>query len=77
VDYYRGIKVENLDLLPKLQMDLVVSKVPVETIIETAQNVLYSGHIGDGKVFVYGVQDVIKISTGERGYAALQGVDDV
>jgi Amt family ammonium transporter len=75
VDYYRGIKIENLDLLPKLQMDIVVSAVPVETVIKTAQSVLHTGRIGDGKVFVSGVQDALKVSTGERGYAAMQGTD--
>ncbi|MDR3050411.1 MAG: ammonium transporter [Oscillospiraceae bacterium] len=74
-DYYRGIKIEALDLLPKLQMDIVVTSVPVETVIKTAEEVLRTGHIGDGKIFVYTVKDVVKISTGERGYAAMQGTD--
>jgi Amt family ammonium transporter len=76
-DYYRGIKIETPNLLPKLQMDIVVSAVPVESVISTAQEVLQTGHIGDGKIFVYKTQNVVKISTGERGYAALQGKDDV
>ncbi|MDR1801126.1 MAG: ammonium transporter [Lachnospiraceae bacterium] len=77
VNYYRGVKVENVDLLPKLQMDIVVTEVPVENVVSTAQKVLHTGNIGDGKIFTYDTEDVIKISTGERGYAALQGVDDI
>ncbi|MDR1914895.1 MAG: ammonium transporter [Clostridiales bacterium] len=76
-NYYRGIKIETPNLLPKLQMDIVVSAVPVETVVKTAQKVLHTGHIGDGKVFVYKALNVVKISTGEEGYAALQGRDDV
>ncbi|MDR3074341.1 MAG: ammonium transporter [Deltaproteobacteria bacterium] len=71
-DYYRGAKLETMDLLPKLQMDIIVTAVPVERVIETAQRVLHTGRIGDGKIFVSNVQNVVKISTGERGYAALQ-----
>ena len=76
-DYYRGIKVESVELLPKIHMEIVVSSVPVETVIKAATKVLHTGHIGDGKIFVYDVEDVIKVSTGERGYAALQGEDDI
>jgi Amt family ammonium transporter len=74
-DYYRGIKIETLDLLPKVQMDIVVSAVPVDKVIDTASGVLHTGRIGDGKIFVSHVQDAVKISTGERGYAAMQGTD--
>ncbi|GHU69567.1 hypothetical protein FACS1894184_13800 [Clostridia bacterium] len=74
-DYYRGVKVETLDLLPKVQMDIVVSAVPVEKVIETASTVLHTGRIGDGKIFVTSVSDAVKISTGERGYSAMQGTD--
>jgi Amt family ammonium transporter len=74
-EFYRGVKVETLDLLQKVQMDIVVSSVPVEKVIETASRVLKTGHIGDGKIFVTEVADAIKISTGERGYAAMQGTD--
>jgi Amt family ammonium transporter len=56
---------------------VVVSAVPVESVVATAQRILHTGHIGDGKIFVYRVQNVVKISTGEQGYAALQGRDDV
>ncbi|MDR1600458.1 MAG: ammonium transporter [Oscillospiraceae bacterium] len=74
-DYYRGVKVETLDLLPKAQMDIVVSAVPVEKVVETASGVLHTGRIGDGKIFVSRIEDAVKISTGERGYAAMQGTD--
>lgn len=73
-EYYRGIPVE-ANLLPKVQIDIVVSKVPVRSVIETAKRVLYTGHIGDGKIFVYDVENVVKIRTGEEGYDALQDVE--
>ena len=73
-EYYRGIPVE-INLLPKVQVDIVVSKVPVRAVIETAKKVLYTGHIGDGKIFVYDVENVVKVSTGEEGYDALQDVE--
>ena len=62
-------------LLPKVQVDIVVSKVPVRSVIETAKKVLYTGHIGDGKIFVYDVENVVKVRTGEEGYDALQDVE--
>ena len=74
MEYYRGIPVE-ATLLPKVQVDIVVSKVPVRNVIDTAKKVLYTGHIGDGKIFVYDVENVIKVRTGEEGYAALQDVE--
>ena len=73
-EYYRGVPVE-ANLLPKIQVDIVVSKVPVRTVIETAKQVLYTGHIGDGKIFVYDVENVVKVRTGEEGYDALQDVE--
>ncbi|MBO4229526.1 MAG: ammonium transporter [Clostridia bacterium] len=73
-EYYRGVQIE-ATLLPKVQVDIVVSKVPVRTVIETAKNVLYTGHIGDGKIFVYDVENVVKVRTGEEGYDALQDVE--
>ena len=73
-EYYRGIPVE-ASLLPKVQVDIVVSKVPVRSDIETAKKVLYTGHIGDGKIFVYDVENVVKVRTGEEGYDALQDVE--
>ena len=73
-EYYRGVPVET-NLLPKIQVDIVVSKVPVRSVIETAKKVLYTGHIGDGKIFVYDVENVVKVRTGEEGYDALQDVE--
>ena len=73
-EYYRGVPIE-ANLLPKVQFDIVVSKVPVRTVIETAKKVLYTGHIGDGKIFVYDVENVIKVRTSEEGYDALQDVE--
>ena len=73
-EYYRGVQVE-ASLLPKVQVDIVVSKVPVRSVIETAKKVLYTGHIGDGKIFVYDVENVVKVRTGEEGYDALQDVE--
>ncbi len=53
-------------------MDIVVCKVPVRAVIDAAKDVLYTGHIGDGKIFVYDVENVVKVRTGEEGYDALQ-----
>jgi Amt family ammonium transporter len=72
--YYRGVQVQ-ADLLPKVQVDIVVSKIPVRDVIETAKKVLYTGNIGDGKIFVYDVENVVKVRTGEEGYDALQDVE--
>ncbi len=73
-EFYRGVKVET-HLLPKIKVEIVVCKVPVETVVETAKQALYTGHIGDGKIFVYDVEDVVKVRTGETGYDALQDVE--
>ncbi len=73
-EHYRGVEVE-INLLPKIEVEIVVSKVPVRTVIETAKKVLYTGNIGDGKIFVYDVENVIKVRTGEEGYDALQDVE--
>lgn len=73
-EYYRGIPVD-LMLLPKLEVEVVVSKVPVSVVVEAAKQALYTGHIGDGKIFVYNVENVIRIRTGEEGYAALQDAE--
>ena len=72
-EYYRGVAVE-MNLLPKIEVEIVVCKIPVRTVVETAKRVLYTGHIGDGKIFVYDVENVIKVRTGEEGYDALQDV---
>ena len=73
-EYYRGVEIEP-SLLPKVQLEMVVSKVPVRDVIETAKKVLYTGHIGDGKIFVYDVENAVKVRTGEEGYDALQDVE--
>ena len=75
-EYYRGVQVE-ATLLPKMKMEIVVSKVPVQTVVDTARKVLYTGHIGDGKIFIYDVENVVKVRTGEQGYDALQDVDSL
>lgn len=73
-EYYRGVPIE-VNLLPKVQVDVVVSKIPVSAAIEAAKKALYTGHIGDGKIFVYDVENVVKVRTGEEGYDALQDVE--
>ena len=73
-EYYRGVQVE-ANLIPKVQVEIVVSAVPVRKVIETAKKVLYTGHIGDGKIFVYDVENVVKVRTGEEGFDALQDVE--
>lgn len=70
-EYYRGIELE-VKLLPKVRVEIVVCKVPVETVIDTVKRILYTGKIGDGKIFVYDVENVVKVRTGEEGYDALQ-----
>lgn len=69
-EYYRGV-VREANLLPRLQVEVVVSTVPVRAVINTAKKVLYTGHYGDGKIFLYNVENVVKIRTGEEGMAAL------
>ena len=64
------------NLVPKIKVEIVVSKVPVETVVETAKKSLYTGHIGDGKIFVYPVDSVVKVRTGESGYDALQDEEE-
>ena len=73
-EYYRGVLVDS-NLLPKIQVEMVVSAIPVRDVIETIKKALYTGHIGDGKIFVYDVENVIKVRTGEEGYDALQDVE--
>ncbi|MDR1797180.1 MAG: P-II family nitrogen regulator [Clostridiales Family XIII bacterium] len=70
-EYYRGVEIEP-HLLPKVRAEVVVSKIPVETVVEAAKKALYTGNFGDGKIFLYDVENVIKIRTGEEGYDALQ-----
>ena len=71
---YRGVEID-ATLLPKVKLEVVVSSIPVDDVIETAKKALYTGHIGDGKIFVYPVNRVVKIRTGEEDTAALQDVE--
>ena len=71
---YRGAEVDST-LLPKVKVEVIVSKIPVDSIIDAATKALYTGHIGDGKIFVYNVAKVVKVRTGEQDYAALQDVE--
>lgn len=73
-EMYRGVEMD-ATLLPKVKVEVVVSKIPVEDVIEAAKKALYTGHIGDGKIFVYNVDRVIKVRTGEEDFAALQDVE--
>ena len=73
-EFYRGVPVD-ARLLPKMKVEIVVCKVPVEKVVEVAKNALYTGKIGDGKIFVYDVENVIKVRTGEEAYEALQDND--
>lgn len=73
-EMYRGVEMD-ATLLPKVKVEVVVSKIPVEDVIEAAKKALYTGHIGDGKIFVYNVDKVVKIRTGEEDYNALQDVE--
>ena len=73
--YYRGVRVDGPKLLPKVKIEIVVTSIPVETIVDVCKKVLYTGQIGDGKIFVYDVEEVVKVRTGETGYDALQGDD--
>ncbi len=71
---YRGVEMD-ATLLPKVKVEVVVSKIPVDTVVEAAKKALYTGHIGDGKIFVYNVDKVVKIRTGEEDFDALQDVE--
>ena len=73
-EYYRGVEMD-ATLLPKVKVEVIVSKIPVTAVIEAAKKALYTGHIGDGKIFVYNVLKVVKVRTGEEDYAALQDVE--
>ncbi len=74
--FYRGAEIDVV-LLPKVKVEVVVSKVPVAAVVKAAKKALYTGNIGDGKIFVYGVENVIKVRSGEEGYDALQGEEDL
>lgn len=73
-EFYRGAELD-ATLLPKVKVEVIVSKIPVENVIEAAKKALYTGHIGDGKIFVYNVLKVVKVRTGEEDYEALQDVE--
>jgi Amt family ammonium transporter len=73
-EYYRGVEMD-ATLLPKVKVDVVISKISVDSVVQAAKKALYTGHIGDGKIFVYNVMKVVKVRTGEEDYAALQDVD--
>ena len=73
-EYYRGVAVES-NLLPKMKVEIIVCKVPVKAVVDAAVKALYTGHIGDGKIFIYNVEDVVKVRTGETGYDAMQDVE--
>lgn len=73
-EYYRGVELD-ATLLPKIKVEVIVSGIPVDAVIEASKKALYTGHIGDGKIFVYNVTRVVKIRTGEENYAALQDVE--
>ena len=73
-EYYRGVEMD-ATLLPKIKIEVVVAKIPIDTVIETIKKTLYTGHIGDGKIFVYDVAKVVKVRTGEEDVAALQDVE--
>ena len=75
-EYYRGVQIE-ASLLPKVQVNIVVCTVPVGKVIDTAKTVLYTGHIGDGKIFVYDVEEVVKVRTGQTGIDAMKNFDSI
>ena len=73
--YYRGTTIE-MNLLPKVKAEIVVCAVPVNTVVDAARSALYTGHYGDGKLFIYPIENVVKVRTGEQGYDALQNYDE-
>lgn len=74
---YRGVEIEEMNLNPKMKLEMAVSSVPVAKVVDTARKVLYTGNIGDGKIFLYDIEDVVKVRTGEHGSDALQGEEDL
>ena len=73
-ELYRGVEMD-ATLLPKVKLEVIIGNIPLEKVIETAKRVLYTGHIGDGKIFVYDVRKVIKVRTGEEDFDALKDVE--
>ena len=71
---YRGVEMD-VTVLPKVKVEVIVGNIPVESVIETAKKTLYTGHVGDGKIFVYNVQKVVKVRTGEEDLSALRDVE--
>ena len=71
---YRGVEMD-VTVLPKVKVEVVVAHIPVADVIDTAKKVLYTGRVGDGKIFVYSVDQVVKVRTGEEGVQALQDVE--
>ena len=74
---YRGVEIEEMNLNPKMKLEMAVSSVPVAKVVDTARKILYTGNIGDGKIFLYDSEDVVKVRTGEHGSDALQGEEDL
>ena len=74
---YRGVEIEEMNLNPKMKLEMAISSVPVAKVVDTARKVLYTGNIGDGKIFLYDIEDVVKVRTGEHGSDALQGEEDL
>ena len=74
--YYRGAPVE-ARLLPKVKIDVVISRIPIQTLVDTAKEALYTGKVGDGKIFIYDVEQVVKVRTGQTGYDALQDEEGI
>lgn len=73
-EYYRGVQLETV-LLPKVKLEIVICKIPTDVLVNTVKKALYTGKVGDGKIFIYDVENVIKVRTGEEGYDALQDED--
>ena len=71
---YRGVEMD-ATLLPKVKVEVIVGNIPVEKVVEAAKKALYTGHIGDGKIFVYNVDKVVKVRTGEEDLDALKDVE--
>ncbi len=74
---YRGVEIEEMNLNPKMKLEMAVSRVPVSTVVDAARKALYTGNIGDGKIFLFDIEDVVKVRTGEHGDDALQGEEDL
>ena len=71
---YRGVEMD-VTVLPKVKVEVIVGNIPVDSVIETIKRTLYTGHVGDGKIFVYNVQKVVKVRTGETDFDALKDVE--